>query len=376
MDQTGAQIPLFSHVKLALAPEPTPVLLRVGIAVLVDMIAIWVAVRVTLVWAGYPDLGLTHALLPALFGGMFGFLGSLGGTLRSGLERAFALSVASLPLTLIAVVVRPWPIASAVALAVATLLAGMLAWYGEPLATLGVLLLYMYFVPFVFGAGRDVPTSYLLLSFGVMIVCTVALRAAVSLVPKHEAPARVKTTDEPTTKPVDHRHFTLVPQPQLTRLRRATIRSAIGMGVGALVLSATGDHNAVWVLMTLIALIPPSLPLTIDRVLQRFAGTFVAMIVLTIVDVLIPVGGGRWLVIAIGLVVTIAFVRRSYTLSVIGISCVAVLAYAGVTVPLSEALLSRGIDTLIGASVAIVLTLLIPVGSKPNPVWVPQVPDR
>ena len=61
--------------------------------------------------------------------------------------------------------------------------------------------------------------------------------------------------------------------------------------------------------------------------------------------------------------------RRSYTLSVLGISTVAVLAYAQVEVPLGEALLYRGLDTLIGAVIAIILTLLIPVGRRPHPVW-------
>jgi Fusaric acid resistance protein-like len=366
-DGSGMSFPL--HVKRAFQPEPVPAMIRVGVAVLVDMIVVLVVVRGALTLAGYPDQALTHAALPAVFGGMFGFLGSLGGTLRSGVLRALILSTASLPLTLIAIAVFPWPIASALALGAAALFTGMLAWRGEPYATLGVILIYMYFIPFVFGAGRGVPLEYLLLSFAVMIVCTVALRALAAVVPKHQAPARVKVTGDPPGRPTTRRHFTLVPEPQLTRLRRTTVRSAIGLGLGAFALSWWGDHNAVWVLMTLIALIPPSIPLTIDRVLQRLAGTVLAMVFLTVVDVMIPMGSGRLVVIAVGLVVTIAYLRRSYALSVLGISCVAVLAYAGVTVPLGEALLWRGLDTVVGAVIAITMTLLIPVGRKPQPVW-------
>ena len=47
----------------------------------------------------------------------------------------------------------------------------------------------------------------------------------------------------------------------------------------------------------------------------------------------------------------------------------AVLAYAQVSAPLGEALLWRGFDTLVGAVIAIVVTLLIPVGARPQPVW-------
>ena len=357
------------HLRAALAPEPAPVLLRAGIAVLVDVLVVFVAVRAALVWAGHPDAGLTHAVLPAVFGGMFGFLGSLGGTLRSGLGRALALSALALPLTLLAIVVRDRPLAAGVALGSVALLTGMLAWHGEPLATLGSIVLYLFFLPLVFGAGSGVPLSYLAIGFAVMIACTVALRALAALVPKPRAPTRVRATDEAAPAPDPHRRFALLPEPQLGRLHRTTARSAIGLSAGAIVMSATGNHNAVWVLMTLIALIPPAMPLTIDRVLQRLAGTAVAMTLLTVIDATVPPGPLRLLVLAPGIVMTVAFLRRSYALSVLGVSLVAVLAYAQVEAPLGEALLWRGLDTLIGAAIAITLTLLIPVGSRPHPVW-------
>ena len=368
--------PVNAHLRAALAPEPAPILLRAGFAVLIDIIVVLFVVKAVLAAAGQPTADLTHAALPALFGGMFAFLGSLGGSLKSGLTRAVLLSALSLPLTMLAIHVRDWPIAAGLAMAAAALFTGMLARRGEPLATLGSLILYMYFVPFVFGAGRGVAISYLLLGFGTMVVCTIILRAVVSLVPKHQAPPRMKATDEAFRNPVGHHSrlsfFTdrpLVLEPQLTRLRRMTNRSAVGLGVGALIFAATGDHNSVWVLMTLIALIPPALPLTINRVIQRFAGTFAAMVVLTVIASTVPPGALRWLALAPGLVITITFLRRSYTLSVLGISLVAVLAYSQIKAPLGEALLWRGFDTLVGAVIAVVLTLLMPVGDKPKPVW-------
>ncbi len=363
------RVPLLRHVKFALEPEPAPVLLRVGIAVLLDMVIVFVALKTLLLATGYPPEHVTHAVLPALFGGLFGFLGSLGGSTRSGLLRALLLSALALPLTLVAIGVRESPLGAGVTLAAAAAFAGFLAWYGEPLATLGSLLLYMYFVPLAFGAGRGVPVKYLLLTFGVMVLLTVVLRGLVALAGRHRAPARVKATDEKATESGRGRRFTQVGQPQLGRLHRTTLRSAIGLGLGAVVMSLTGDHNAVWVLMTLIALVPPALPLTIDRVLQRLAGTAVAMIVLTVIAALIPPGPLRLLALAPGIVVMIAFMRRSYTLSVLGVSLVAVLGYAQVAVPLQEALLWRGLDTIVGAAIAIVITLLIPVGAKPHPVW-------
>ena len=363
------RVPLLRHVKFALEPEPAPVLLRVGIAVLLDMIVVFVTLKTLLLATGYPPAHVTHAVLPALFGGLFGFLGSLGGSTRSGLLRALLLSALAKPQTLVAIGVRERPIGAGVTQAAAAAFAGFLAWYGEPLATLGSLLLYMYFVPLAFGAGRGVPVRYLLLTFGVMVLLTVVLRGLVALVGRHRAPARVKATDEKATESGRGRRFTQVGQPQLGRLHRTTLRSAIGLGLGAAVMSLTGDHNAVWVLMTLIALVPPALPLTIDRVLQRLAGTVVAMIVLTVIAALIPPGPLRLLALAPGIVVMIAFMRRSYTLSVLGVSLVAVLGYAQVAMPLQEALLWRGLDTIVGAAIAIVITLLIPVGPKPNPVW-------
>ena len=362
---SGPGVSTKDHLRAALDPEPAPVLLRAGVAVLIDVIVVYFCVRTALVTAGHPAEGLTHAVLPAVFGGIFAFLGSLGGTTRTGLLRAGLLALAAIPLTLLAIVVRDVPIAAGLALGLVASGAGILAWYGEPLATLGSILLYLFFLPLVFGAGSGVPIGYLMLGFAVMIVCTVALRGIAALVPKHRAPTRVKATDEKTAtqRPV------LVAQPQLSRLHRTTLRSAIGLGIGAFVMSVTGDHNAVWILMTLIALVPPATPLTINRVLQRLAGTAVAMVVLTVIDAVIPPGPLRLLALAPGIILTVAFMRRSYTLSVLGVSLVAVLAYAQVHVPLGEALLYRGLDTIVGAIIAIVFTLLIPVGRRPHPVW-------
>lgn len=358
------------HVSRALAPEPAPVLVRVGVALVIDIAVVFFVVRAVLVAAGHPAEGLTHAVLPAVFAGMFAFLGSLGGSTTSGLARASVMSVVSFPVTVLAIGVHSVPMAAGVALAGAAMVAGFLAWHGEPWATLGNLGLYQFFVPLAFGAGTDVPFRYLLISFATMAVLTVVLRAIVAIVPHRAAPGRVHSTDQASATRDHHRYsFTLVAQPQLRRLRRTTLRSAIGLGIGALVVTATGDHNTVWVLMTLIALIPPALPLTINRVLQRLAGTFIAMVVLTVVDVMVPPGRLRLLVLAVGLVVMIAFIKRSYAISVLGVSVVAVLGYAQVSAPLSEALVWRGIDTVVGAAIAIVLTLLLPVGDTPKPVW-------
>ncbi len=349
---------------MALRPEPGRALWSIGIATLVDIVVVFLMVRSVLLWAGHPAEGLTHAALPAVFAGMFGFLGSLGGTLKTGLVRAAALPALGLPLTLLAIVVSDHPIAAGIGLAAAVLGFGAMAWFGEPLATFGSLLLYMYFIPFVFGAGNGVPLPYLLLSFAVAVACTVALRAAVAAAPRRNAPTRVKATDDPSPRSGRALRLELVPEPQLSELHRTAVRSALGLGLGAVVFAWTGDHNAVWVLMTLIALIPPTRPLTIVRVLQRLVGTASAMVLLTVVDALIPAGPLRLLVLAPAIVLTVTFVRRSYPLSVLGVSMVAVLAYAGVTRPLAEALLWRGLDTLAGALVAIAMVLLIPVARR------------
>ena len=73
---------ILRRARLALSPEPAPVLLRAGIAVLIDILVVYLVVRAVLVAAGHGPEGLTHAVLPAVFGGMFAFLGSLGGSAR------------------------------------------------------------------------------------------------------------------------------------------------------------------------------------------------------------------------------------------------------------------------------------------------------
>jgi hypothetical protein len=97
MDQAGTTPNLGHRIGAALSPEPAPVLLRAGIAVLIDIVVVYALVRTALVLFGHPGEGLTHAVLPAVFGGMLAFLGSLGGTVRSGLTRAAALSACPCP---------------------------------------------------------------------------------------------------------------------------------------------------------------------------------------------------------------------------------------------------------------------------------------
>ena len=355
------------HVRRALSSESAPVLLRTGIAVVIDIVVVFLSVQYVLLAMGHPRERLVHAVLPAVFGGMFAFLGSLGGNWRSGMTRGAALSVVALPLTLLAIVVRDEPLLAGFALAAAAAGAGFLAWHGEPWGTLGSLLLYMFFVPLVFGAGLGVPLKYLLASFAVMLVATLVLRSLAALLPKHRRPSRAAATDEPRSS---HAHpFELLGPPQISRLRRTTLRSAIALGVGAIVMSATRDHNSVWVLMTLIALVPPALPLTIDRMLQRLVGTALAMVVLTVVDVVLPPGPLRLAVLAAGIVVTIAYIKRSYAISVVGVSVAAVIGYAQVAMPLGEALLWRGLDTVVGGIIAIIVAVLIPIGHRPRPVW-------
>ena len=252
-----------ARMRGALSPQPTPVLLRAGIAVLVDVVVLFAAIRFALLAAGHPTAGLTHAVLPALFGGMFAFMGSLGGNLRSGLVRAVAFSAVSLPLTLLAIAVRGIPIAAGLSLAGMAVLAGVLAWYGEPLATLGNVVAVHLLHP----AGVRCGTWRATALHPARLRRDAALhgpaaRALVALVPntapatsrRHGSASRRRCgTRPPRRRNADSCSY---PQPQLGRLHRTTLRSAIGLGVGAFVMSATGDHNAVWVLMTLIALIP------------------------------------------------------------------------------------------------------------------------
>ncbi len=350
-----------------MTPDPAPARIAAGVAVVVDMIVLYVVIRFVLEAMGHPPERLTHAVLPALFAGMLSFLGSLGGSARSGIGRGLLFAVVSFPLTMLAVAVRDVPVAAGVALAAMAGLAGWLAWHGEPWAALGSLGLYIYFVPFAFGAGSGVALKYLLASWAAMLVVTVGLRLIAAWVPRRHRPPRPRVGEDPPAAP--KAKFSLIGQPQLGRLHRTTLRSAIGLGIGAFAVSATGHHNEVWVLMTLIALVPPAMPLTIDRVLQRLAGTALAMVVLTAVDALIPAGPLRVLALLPGVALTIAYMKRSYVISVLGISIAAVLGYAQVAEPLGEALLWRGLDTLVGAVIAIVLTLVIPVGAKPHPVW-------
>ena len=186
----------------------------------------------------------------------------------------------------------------------------------------------MFFLPLVFGAGSGVGIKYLLVGCGAMAVTTVLLRLAVGLLPHHRRPPRPR--HRPAGQALAAGTLEAARSATTAPAAGTTLRSAIGLGIGAVIMAASRDHNAVWVLMTLIAIIPPYQPLTIDRVLQRLVGTALAMVVLTVIDALIPPGVFRALLFAVGLVLTIAYLKRSYLISVLGVSLVAVIAYASV----------------------------------------------
>jgi hypothetical protein len=336
-------------------------MLRVAVADLLTVAAVWFAAGAAVQAAGGTPEQAHRAALAVVFGAMLGFVGATGGTARSGMVRAAALTLAALPLVLLAVAVRPYPWAAALAMGAIALAAGRLAAHGEPAATLGVLVLYLYFLPFVFGAGRELPVSLLLVAWGVSVVVTVAARAVVSLLPEHAAPARVRSTDERVHVAHGPRLPPLLPDPWRGRIYRNALRSGLALAAGAWVLAATGDHDAVWVMMTIISVLPPQLPLTINRVLGRLLATALAMVVLTAVSVLVP-RGFRILVTTPAFVVALAFVRRSYFLCVAAVSVLAVLVYADPLGTLPEALLRRGVDTAVGAAIAVTMALVFPVG--------------
>ncbi len=348
-------------VAQALRPEPAPVLLRVAVADLLTVAAVWVSAGAAVrAFGGTPEQARAAALA-VVFGATLGFVGATGGSARSGMVRAAVLTTLALPLVLIAVAVRPHPWLAALAMAAIALAAGSLAAHGEPAATLGVLVLYLYFLPFVFGAGREVPVPLLLAAWAVSVVVTVAARGVAALLPQRAAPPRVRSTDERVHAGHGLALPPLLPEPWCGRIYRNALRSGLALGAGAWVLSASGDHDAVWVMMTIVSVLPPQLPLTLDRVLARLLATTLAMVVLTVVAVAVPVGM-RILVTTPAFVVALAFVRRSYFLCVAAVSVLAVLVYADPLGTLPQALVARGIDTAVGAVIAVGLALVLPVG--------------
>lgn len=350
-----------------LRPEPAPVLVRVALANLVVVAAVWTAALGVTRALGADDVQAASAATAVVLGGLVAFVGSTGGSLRSGVERATGLSLAGLPLTLLAIVARPIPVAAGLTLGAAALGAGWLAWHGEPAATLGHVLLFLYFLPLAFGAGEGVPLHQLAAAWVTAAVVVVAVRAAMEVLPDSARP-RVQATDEHTEHTRGPGLPPLLPDAQLRPIRRSTLRSALALGVGAFVMSLTRDHNAVWILMTIISVLPPHVPLSLSRVLTRLAGTATAMVVLTVIDVVVPYGY-RILAALAGLFVAVAYLRRSYFLSVAGVSVVAVIVYTGSTHDLTVELLARGVDTLVGAAIALTFAVLLPTTSwrAPSP---------
>lgn len=324
--------------------------------------------------------GLTGTIVPAAFAagiaaaatgaaptagaataaGLMGMFVLLAGLLVPP-ERSLAATLGVCGATLIALLLA-WvsadrAVVSGVGMAVVMGAAVLAGRRGPALGALGSLLSSAYFLFALLGVAREIAIGRLMLVGLVGAVVAMAILVGLHLLrrltgwrPVPAVPARPKTPIARLPLFADGRD-----------LRYAIVRGVL-LGGGMGVYTATGNHNAFWVLLTLYVVLQPTPDALWRKALRRVVGVMVGCLLIAALapvvdrDVLIGIS-------LAALVIGFAYYRRNYAIYAACISFVVVAGYGAVDGGTAHWALYRAIDTTIGAAVgitAMALALAVP----------------
>ena len=145
-----------------------------------------------------------------------------------------------------------------------------------------------------------------------------------------------------------------------TPIGRHAIRMALGLAVAVIVYDAAGLTFGVWVGITVLLILRPSLVESADRTFMRMVGTLLAVIVITGLAAI----AGLSVITVVALValsegVSFAFARAQYGIQAGALGAAMVVLFALTGISETELAGARIIDTLVGCLIAAAVTLLI-----------------
>ncbi len=290
-----------------------------------------------------------YTLFPLLLTVLFG--------LAAGFRTAVLLGTVTVGLVTLAAVVSATPLAAALAFAV------VLLWLTVPTrlapsAAIAPALQLAYFAAAAFGKPGVTPFEALgYAAAGLLggMLLVLLIRAVDRLVEwPREGHAKSQEVEDTEANP-----GAKVPPDALTPVQ------ALGFVLAAAVSAAllywrlsTGSQSAAWVLLTFMLVFQPTHIGTIRQSLGRVAGTVLGFVLVVALFAVLPAGIATGLGLA-ALVPAIAYPKRDYVLSVAATTVTVVTLYG---MPAGEYLawgLERTADTLIGASLAVGLSVVV-----------------
>jgi hypothetical protein len=145
-----------------------------------------------------------------------------------------------------------------------------------------------------------------------------------------------------------------------TPIARHAIRMALGLAIGVVIYDTAELTYGVWVGVTTLLILRPSLVDSADRTFMRLVGTLIAVVVVTGLAGI----AGLSLVTVVLLVmlsegISFAFVRAQYGIQAGALGAAMVVLFALTGTPETELAGARILDTVIGGLIAAAVTLLI-----------------
>jgi len=315
-------------------------------------------------------VGLRDVALPAGF--VAAIAGVAGGLVPPSLTRQVTfpawVAVALAPALALAGEGRPWVAApvSAVVFAVAAL-----AMQDVPTGMLvGALGSTAYVLAVGLALVRDVPLSHTLwagvIGLGAAVVSTFGARTV-----KKWRVRRGRADAAPEVPPLPGRFATRLLSGMVTAARdwrhnvyaRLALRRVVVLAPLVGVLEARRDPVALYALVASFSITQPTASDTLDRALARTAGVIGAIVVTVVVGVLTP----DWVLILfsiVAMVAGVAYVLRSPFLIALGTTVLTVAT--GFLAGSSSTAVNRLLSTLVGATIGLLATAIIPVAKPPE----------
>lgn len=298
-----------------------------------------------------------YTLFPALLTVLFG--------LAAGARAGILLGAVTTALVTLAA------FASVTPLVAALVFATVLLWLSlptrlAPSASIAPLLRLAYFAVAAFGKPGVSTFEALVFALaglvgGMLLVLMMRTAARIARRPRGEV-VEPHEDEGPQPKPVS--------QPTPSAMTPANI---LGLSLAAAVSAAllywrlsAESQTAAWVLLTSMLVFQPTHAGTLRQSLGRVMGTVLGFVVATVLFAVLPEGLAAGIGLA-SLVPAVAYPKRDYVLSVAATTVAVVTMYG---VPEGAYLawgLQRTIDTLIGASIAVALSVLVRMLEAPRP---------
>jgi hypothetical protein len=269
-------------------------------------------------------------------------------------------AAATFLMLLLAYVTAGAPIAAGIAMALVTFLGAILAAGSSALGVAGLMLSLAYFLPAATSTTRGLDLARAvelgLIGVGAGLV-VVGLLAAVRAL-------RGKSPDKPAE---DAAYAAANPAPlaaiasslrQRDDIFRYALRRSVALGVAMGIFQIDSNHNVFWIMLTMFVVLGPDRASSWQKALQRSGGVIIGALVISGLAQILPVEAVVGLAI-VSLLGGLLYFRRSYVVYAAGITFTVLTIFGAKDANFTGWAERRVVDTLIGATIALVVGYLV-----------------